>query len=264
MNRRTFLTAAGAIGAAKALSFTEQADALEESMIAELDARPIVRSKLCNFARPQDEIDAELEATQGQLKQMGNDSRLPLMPEKPTLVDFFEKRFAPARHLLQSGALALANGLDEETVLACLLHDVGVFALARNDHGYWGAQFLEPYVSERVSWAIRYHQALRFFPDPSVGYDYPDSYIRYFGNDYEPEPYVKAAAEHAKNHKWYMTARQITINDLYAFDPDKNPTLDSFIDIIGRHFKQPKEGLGFDGSPVAHMWRTVIWPTNFL
>ncbi|HTP17372.1 MAG TPA: hypothetical protein VMK13_16250 [Streptosporangiaceae bacterium] len=23
-------------------------------------------------------------------------------------------------------------------------------------------------------------------------------------------------------------------------------------------------GLGFDGSPVAHMWRTMIWPNNFL
>ena len=25
-----------------------------------------------------------------------------------------------------------------------------------------------------------------------------------------------------------------------------------------------EEGLGFDGSPVAHMWRTMIWPNNFL
>ena len=31
-----------------------------------------------------------------------------------------------------------------------------------------------------------------------------------------------------------------------------------------RHFRQPAEGLGFDGSPVAHMWRTMIWPNNFL
>ena len=37
-----------------------------------------------------------------------------------------------------------------------------------------------------------------------------------------------------------------------------------FEDIIGRNFRQPKEGLGFDGSPVAHMWRSMIWPNNFL
>ena len=40
--------------------------------------------------------------------------------------------------------------------------------------------------------------------------------------------------------------------------------VDDFTDIIGRNFKQPKEGLGFDDSPVAHMWRTMIWPNNFL
>jgi hypothetical protein len=40
--------------------------------------------------------------------------------------------------------------------------------------------------------------------------------------------------------------------------------VDDFPDIIGRNFTQPKEGLGFDGSPTAHMWRSIIWPTNFL
>ncbi len=34
-------------------------------------------------------------------------------------------------------------------------------------------------------------------------------------------------------------------------------TLDPFIDVIGRHFKQPKEGLGYDNSPSAHVWRTI-------
>jgi hypothetical protein len=37
-------------------------------------------------------------------------------------------------------------------------------------------------------------------------------------------------------------------------------TIDPFLGIIGRHFKQPKEGLGNDGSPVAHMWRTISRP----
>jgi hypothetical protein len=61
-----------------------------------------------------------------------------------------------------------------------------------------------------------------------------------------------------------MTARLITLNDLYAFDPHARVSLDTFTDIIGRNFRQPKDGLGFDGSPVAHMWRTIIWPNNFL
>ncbi|MDG1004243.1 MAG: HD domain-containing protein, partial [Emcibacteraceae bacterium] len=109
----------------------------------------------------------------GQYFHMGHDPRLPKMSDKPTLVEFFEKRFAPANHLLQSGALALKSGLSEKVILACLLHDIGGTALLRSDHGYWGAQLLEPYVDEEVSWAIRYHQALRYFADPDMGYEYP-------------------------------------------------------------------------------------------
>ena len=61
-----------------------------------------------------------------------------------------------------------------------------------------------------------------------------------------------------------MSSREITINDLYAFDPDVQVDVEEFTDIIGRNFKQPREGLGFDGSPTAHMWRSIIWPNNFL
>ena len=115
-----------------------------------------------------------------------------------------------------------------------------------------------------MAFGVRYHQALRFFPDPDVGYEYPQAYIDIFGEDYKPEPYIRADYDYARAHKWYGTARMITKNDLYAFDPSTTVDLEVFTDIVGRHFRQPKEGLGFDNSPVAHMWRTMIWPRNFL
>ena len=121
---------------------------------------------------------------------------------------------------------------------------------------------VEPYVQEKVSWAIRYHQALRFYPDPAHGYEYPELYTRIFGKDYEPQPHIKAAYDYARNHKWYFEARMVTVNDLYAFDPNAKVSIEPFIDIIGRQFKQPKEGLGNDGSPTAHMWRTMMFPDN--
>jgi hypothetical protein len=61
-----------------------------------------------------------------------------------------------------------------------------------------------------------------------------------------------------------MTSRLVCLNDLYAFDPNVVVKLEDFTDIIGRNFKQPKEGLGFDNSSSAHMWRTMIWPTKWL
>jgi hypothetical protein len=195
---------------------------------------------------------------------MGDDPRLPKMPERPTLFDFFKHRFGPSTHLLQSARLAMKRGENEKIVLACLLHDIANIGFIRGDHGYWGAQLVEPYVDPEVSWAIRHHQALRFFADESVGYEYPKAYVKLFGPDYKPEPYIQAAYREARKHKWYMTSRLITVNDLYAFDPAVRVNLEEFTDVVGRNFKQPKEGLGFDGSPTAHMWRTIIWPTKFL
>ena len=54
------------------------------------------------------------------------------------------------------------------------------------------------------------------------------------------------------------------MNDDYSFNPDVTVELDEFEDVIGRHFRQPREGLGNDDSPSAHMWRTLIRPANAL
>jgi hypothetical protein len=252
---------------ARPLTISERADELEEQMMHELSERIATKSTLFYLADGKVEMDVGdklLAANPGKHFLMGADSRLPKMPDKPTLIDFFNNRFASLNHLLQSATHALKGGHPEKVVLACLLHDIGVASFIRCDHGYWGAQMMEPYVDEEISWAVRMHQALRFFPDPSVGYEYPEMYIKLFGADYEPEPYIVAEYERARNHKWYMTSRLITMNDIYSFDPDAKVNLDDFVDIVGRHFKQPKEGLGFDTSPSSHMWRTLMWPTRFL
>jgi len=246
------------------MTLSERADAVEEHLLEQLNLH-VAKSVLFT--------SGELDPTQpvnrivppGKQALMGDDPRLPRMPDKPTLLDFFKYRFSPSQnHLLQSANLALKNGHDEKIIMACLLHDIGVVGFIRSDHGYWGAQLVAPYVTEEVSWAIKAHQALRFYPDESVGYEYPEAYARWFGSDYEPEPYIQDEYRRARDHKWYMTGRLITLNDLYAFDPNAVVNLDDFVDIIGRNFRQPEEGLGFDNSPVAHMWRTMIWPTRFL
>jgi hypothetical protein len=209
-------------------------------------------------------VPAPRPPDQGRLYLMGHDPRLPRMPDRPTLFDFFRLRFGPSTHLLQSARLAQKSGASEKIILACLLHDIAIAGFIRSDHGYWSAQLLEPYVDEEVAWGIRYHQALRFFADESVGYRYPELYVKLFGADYVPEPHIQDAHRYARDHKWYMTSRLITVNDLYAFDPTVQVQLEEFTDVVGRNFRQPKEGLGFDGSPSAHMWRTINWPTRYL
>jgi hypothetical protein len=257
----------GPQAASQAMTMSEQADELEERMMHELTDKIATKSVLFTLA------DGEIGMVGGAALQaqnpgkhflMGADPRLPKMPDKPQLLDFFKHRFASTNHLLQSATLALKAGHNEKVVLACLLHDIGVVGFIRCDHGYWGAQLIEPYVDEEVSWAIKVHQALRFFPDEAAGYAYPDMYKSYFGEDYQPEPYIVEEYQRARNHKHYMTARLICVNDIYSFDPNAKVNLDDFVDIIGRNFKQPKEGLGFDNTSASHMWRTLMWPTRFL
>jgi hypothetical protein len=197
---------------------------------------------------------------------MGDNPALPRMPKAPKLLDFFRLRFSEItfRHLLQSAKSALDAGQDEKIVMACLLHDISNGALIRTDHGYWSAQLIAPYVSEEVAWAVQHHQALRYFADEAAGFNYPDAYKQFFGPDYQPPEYIQRAHREARAHRWYMSSRLITIYDVYAFQEGWSVDPEEFTDIIGRHFKQPEEGLGFDQSPSAHMWRTMIWPNNFL
>ena len=259
MDRRKFLntlSVSAAASIAGASTLTAKADALEEAMEESIEKRR-ARPWHCRVGE-----DTPRRPDDTRPFYQHYEPALPVMPKAPTLMDFYKMRFS-TNHVTQSARLAQKNGSNEKIILACLLHDIG-FSIMGTDHGYWAAQLIRPYVDEEVAWAIEKHQALRFFPDKEVGYEYPERYIEYFGEDYEPEPYLKAEHDRAKNHKWYMSSREITINDLYAFDPDLQVDVEDFTDIIGRNFKQPKEGLGFDSSPVAHMWRSIIWPNNFL
>ena len=202
----------------------------------------------------------------GTVLMMGDNPELPRMPAQPRLLDFFKYRITEItfRHLVTSAKRALDAGQEEKIVLACLLHDIANGMLLRADHGYWGAQLIAPYVDEEVAWAVQNHQALRYFADESVGYQYPESYVRFFGADYSPPEYIRLAAAAARKHRWYMSSRLVTLYDIYFFEKSDPIDPEIFTDIIGRHFREPKEGLGFDGSPVAHMWRTAIWPNNSL
>lgn len=230
--------------------------------------RLILPSAIGTLGTGAPDIEPELfEAMQrGAVFMMGDNPALPRMPDQPTLLDFFRLRFGSIsrRHHYLSAKLALEAGQDEKVIIACFLHDISNGALVRCDHGYWSAQLIAPYVSEEIAWAVRYHQPLRYFADESVGYEYPEAYRRYFGADYRPPEYIQQAHAEARAHRWYMTSRLVTMFDKYAFEPGPEIDPAMFEDIIGRNFRQPKEGLGFDGSPVAHMWRSMIWPNNFL
>ena len=265
IDRRLFIASLGGGAVVKAMSHQERADALEHYSMDKLDELAAPQAQEYPTVAQLEEQITERNYRRGvgnlfRARDGDTMKHLPAMPKNPTLIDFFHLRFAPANHVLQSANRAYKTGMDEEIILACLMHDV-VQNLIKADHGWWGSQLIEPYVPERTSFAVRYHQTLRFYPDPEAGYEYPEMYYRMFGIDYEPPEYIQQTYEMVRNHRNYMDARLVTVNDLYSFDPTADPVeVEEFTDIIGRNFKEPKEGLGFDGSPTAHMWRTLSNP----
>ena len=283
LDRRDFFAKLGGAAAVAAMTHEARADALEHYLMAATGPAAVASgpagtaaSAAATGAASGDkpfptaaEIETEIETRPSRkgvgnlfTARNGNVKRLPPLPAKPTLIDYFNLRFTQtSNHCLQSANRAMKNGMSEEIILACLLHDT-VQELIKVDHGWWGAQMYEPYVSPKVTFAIRYHQALRFYEDKDHGYEYPDLYRRMFGVDYKPEPYIEQTWQKVRKHKWYLEPRMVTVNDLYAFDPNVHPTLEQFTDLIGRNFKQPKDGLGFDDSPVAHMWRSIGTPDH--
>lgn len=271
IDRRAFFTFLGGSAAAAAMSPEARADALENYLTATVAGSG--GSGGGGASKPRPPTVAELQAQiptrsyrrgAGKLfaAETGNVALLPPMPEKPTLVDFIKLRFqGTSEHCLQSARLARTKNVDEELVLACLIHDL-VLNVMRAEHGFWGAQMFEPYVSDKVAFAVRHHATLRFFPDKEAGYEYPELYRTMFGSDYVPPPHQQEEYKWVRKHRWYGAARLVTVNDLYAFEPGVKVSVDDFVDVIGRHFRQPKQGLGFDGSPVAHIWRSAANPDS--
>jgi len=119
IDRRSFLATLGTTAAINAMPSEALADALEHRMIESLDEEKTAdelnvrlgTGLLFGGPLPSGKTSAELK-------------KLEPMPEKPTLVDFFKYRFAPAtaKHVLQSATDAMKKGEKDELILACLLH----------------------------------------------------------------------------------------------------------------------------------------------
>lgn len=71
------------------------------------------------------------------------------------------------RHSLQSATMALRDGLDEEDVVVCLLHDIG-FITCPSTHGEFAAELLGSYVSDRNYWMLQRHGTFQNIHSPNL------------------------------------------------------------------------------------------------
>jgi predicted HD phosphohydrolase len=125
-------------------------------------------------------------------------------------------------HSLQAATLAKSAGLDEETVVVALLHDIG-FVACPATHGEFAAALLGPYISPRNDWMLRHHQ---IFQDVHV-HDHPtiDQNSR---ETYRGHPFFEWTAEFvARFDQNTMSATCDTM------------PLDAFVPMVHRIFSRP-------------------------
>jgi predicted HD phosphohydrolase len=105
-------------------------------------------------------------------------------------------------HSLQTASRAFRDDADEETVVAALLHDIGI-AFAPDSHDRLAAEILRPYVGWETCWLVQHHGIFQ-------GY----YYFHHVGKDRE-------AREKYRGHPAFeRTAAFCEKWDQAAFDPD--------------------------------------------
>lgn len=133
------------------------------------------------------------------------------------------------RHCLQSATLAHRDGLDEETVVVCLLHDIG-FDLCPPAHGEFAAALLRPYVDGRHVWMLRHHQV---FQDFHIGEHYDSRMDRNARERWRGHPHLEWAATFVQRYD------QAAMDSRYDCMP-----LEFFAPIVERIFARPGRALG--------------------
>jgi predicted HD phosphohydrolase len=124
-------------------------------------------------------------------------------------------------HSLQAASRALADGADDELLVAALIHDIGD-ELAPYNHAEIAAGILRPYVRPEVTWIVEQHGLVQSY-----------YYAHHLGGD-------RNARERIKGHPWYAACERFCARwDQVSFDPDY-PTkpLEVFEPLVRRIFSR--------------------------
>jgi predicted HD phosphohydrolase len=124
-------------------------------------------------------------------------------------------------HSLQTATRALADGADDELLVAALIHDIGD-ELAPYNHAEIAAGILRPYVRPEVTWIVEQHGLVQSY-----------YYAHHLGGD-------RNARDRIKAHPWYGACERFCrCWDQVSFDPDyAAKPLEVFAPVVRRIFSR--------------------------
>jgi hypothetical protein len=164
-----------------------------------------------------------------------------------------DQDFHQGHHALQSAAWALHNDCDDEIITAAFLHDYGKL-INRRKHSWFSAEMMKPYVSERVYFMIQVHFDIGHLLMQREPWFSAPCFSEAAGRTDLDERLAWIAA-----HPWFGGASLVCKAELEARIPKQCPdVVDDLRKVLGRTFKLPRRGLGYDGSSAAELWRIPI------
>src|ERR1700738_3544274 len=83
------------------MTMLAKAEAADHALSEAMDRLVIVKSAIYTSGERDPREPPPRQDVRGKLHLMGHDPRLPRLPDRPTLFDFFKYRFGPAVHMLQ-------------------------------------------------------------------------------------------------------------------------------------------------------------------
>jgi hypothetical protein len=164
-----------------------------------------------------------------------------------------DQDFHQGHHALQSAEWALEHDCDDEVVTAAFLHDYGKL-INRRKHSWFSAEMMRPYVSERVYFMIQVHF--------DIGHLLMDREPWFSAPCFAPEANrldLEERLQWIRNHEWFKGAALVCKAEIEARTPKRCPdVIGDLRKVLGRTFKLPRQGLGYDHSSAAELWKVAI------
>ena len=138
------------------------------------------------------------------------------------------------QHCLQSATMVMRAGLDEETVVVALFHDIGFVACPHN-HGAFAAALLGAYISGRNRWMLEHHALFQ------------NVHCHHLAAD------QRNRREYWRGHPHFeWTAEFVECFDQNAIDADYDTLpVEVFEPMVKRIFARPPKSPGQSGEPPA-------------
>jgi predicted HD phosphohydrolase len=141
-------------------------------------------------------------------------------------------RVSRLEHSLQAATRALADGADDELIVAALIHDIGD-ELAPYNHAEMAAAIIRPYVRPEVAWIVERHGLFQTY-----------YFAHHSGGD-------RHAREKFRDHPWYQGCKDFCARwDQCSFDPDyASLPLSAFEPKLREIFSRPAHDARYVGHP---------------